>query len=650
MQSLVVAADTSGPEVSSAAEAVDPNSGAVDRVIINFDRDIQDGTFTTADVATLSGPGGAITPSAVNKISSTQYEVVFASQTTAGSYTLVIGPSITDTLGNSMNQDGDGTNGEATQDQYTKNFTLITGAAAGQFDFGTASSPRATGYARIDTTTTNVAGLGYGWTSGNIGALDRGTANDVTRDANYTKDGTFAYNLTNGRYVATVTVGDTHVSKAWSAMQIYLEGALVDTVSTTAGNTATNAYSIIVADGQLNLRVASGNSTYVVLQSLVVAIDTSGPQVSSAAEVVDPNSGAVDRVIINFDRDIQDGTFTTADVATLSGPGGAITPSAVNKISSTQYEVVFASQTAAGAYTLVIGPNLTDTAGNSMNQDGDGTNGEATADQYTLNFTLTTAGATAGQFDFGTTTSPRAANYARIDNNTTNVAGLGYGWASGSVGAFDRGTADDITRDANYTKSATFAYTAINGNYDVTITVGDTHVSKAWSNMQIFLEGSLVDTVSTTAGQVVSNTYNVSISDGQLTIAFGNGSNYVIVQSIVAAFVAFTYDPSAEFDVLAETLYIAEDEPAESIIFPGNAPELPTLIANAIKKTPVAERLEANQDRSAAFAEWESPQERWFRKFDESSNVFNPHVAFGFESVFADQDQLADVFRRGLSR
>src|SRR5262245_30779510 len=37
---------------------------------------------------------------------------------------------------------------------------------------------------------------------------------------------------------------------------------------------------------------------------------------------------------------------------------------------------------------MVIGPNINDTAGNPMNQDGDGTNGEATEDQYTATTTL----------------------------------------------------------------------------------------------------------------------------------------------------------------------------------------------------------------------------------------------------------------------
>ena len=60
-------------------------------------------------------------------------DVIFAQQTTPGTYRMVIGPNILDMSGGAMNQDGDGTSGETVDDRYTASFT-ITDNKALQFD------------------------------------------------------------------------------------------------------------------------------------------------------------------------------------------------------------------------------------------------------------------------------------------------------------------------------------------------------------------------------------------------------------------------------------------------------------------------------------------------------------------------------------
>ena len=54
--------------------------------------------------------------------------------------------------------------------------------------------------------------------------------------------------------------------------------------------------------------------------------------------------------------------------------------------------MTFGTQAASGSYTMVIGPNILDTSGNPMNQDGDTTNGEATQDRYTATTTWFVSG------------------------------------------------------------------------------------------------------------------------------------------------------------------------------------------------------------------------------------------------------------------
>lgn len=117
--------------------------------------------------------------------------------------------------------------------------------------------------------------------------------------------------------------------------------------------------------------------------------DTSGPIVNFAGPT-GTISGPVDRVTVSFNEAIAAATFTTADVVTLSGPAGAIAPTAVNALTSTQFEIVFPNQSADGTYTLTIGPDIEDTAGNLMNQDVDVVNGETPDDQFTTTFTIDT--------------------------------------------------------------------------------------------------------------------------------------------------------------------------------------------------------------------------------------------------------------------
>ncbi|OWK43728.1 S8 family serine peptidase [Fimbriiglobus ruber] len=115
----------------------------------------------------------------------------------------------------------------------------------------------------------------------------------------------------------------------------------------------------------------------------------SGPRVLNAV-VGGPQTGVFDRAWIQFNEPINPATITSSTVG-LIGPGGwvgASTAVPVAGTNNTQFTVIFArNQSAPGAYTLSVGPNVRDTSGNAMNQNGNGTNGEA-GDVYTLAATL----------------------------------------------------------------------------------------------------------------------------------------------------------------------------------------------------------------------------------------------------------------------
>ena len=123
---------------------------------------------------------------------------------------------------------------------------LATSPTPTRFDFGTASSPLASGYTRVTAATPYSAATGFGWLAGTIADYDRGTGTDLTRYFNYTADGTFAVDLPNGTYSVALSLGD--VAHLHDQQGVYLEGVQVDTVDTASGEVATRTYTVTVAD------------------------------------------------------------------------------------------------------------------------------------------------------------------------------------------------------------------------------------------------------------------------------------------------------------------------------------------------------------------------------------------------------------------
>jgi VCBS repeat-containing protein len=121
------APDTRGPRVVTASW-YGAASETVDTVRVTWSEPIAAATFAPADISGFSGPGGSIVVSSVTVVNGTnnrQFDIKFPVQTTFGSYTMTIGPNITDLANNPMNQDNDGTNGEPGEDRYTTDFALL---------------------------------------------------------------------------------------------------------------------------------------------------------------------------------------------------------------------------------------------------------------------------------------------------------------------------------------------------------------------------------------------------------------------------------------------------------------------------------------------------------------------------------------------
>jgi subtilisin family serine protease/subtilisin-like proprotein convertase family protein len=88
---------------------------------------IQPATFTAADIKLYKPNGTAITITSVATVTGSKYmqfDITFAAQTVPGTYRVEVGPTILDSTGLAMNQDGDDQYGEAIDDKFIGTFKV----------------------------------------------------------------------------------------------------------------------------------------------------------------------------------------------------------------------------------------------------------------------------------------------------------------------------------------------------------------------------------------------------------------------------------------------------------------------------------------------------------------------------------------------
>lgn len=106
-------------------------------------------------------------------------------------------------------------------------------------------------------------------------------------------------------------------------------------------------------------------------------------------------NGAITGFNVKFNEPMNPSSFTSADITFLSPTGVSLAvnnPVVVPNTNNTAFTFTLAAGASAiGDYSLKIGPNISDLAGNLMNQDGDATNGEAVQDVYNAKFNILTS-------------------------------------------------------------------------------------------------------------------------------------------------------------------------------------------------------------------------------------------------------------------
>src|SRR5262249_2115245 len=120
--------DIHGPRVMN-LNIQTPVLPSVSSIIVSFDKPVDPRTFTTDDVRSILGPNGPITPLDVldlDPVNHQNYTIEFVPQSGDGIYSVTLGPNIADFVGNLMDQNNNGLNGEDPGDRYFVRFTINT--------------------------------------------------------------------------------------------------------------------------------------------------------------------------------------------------------------------------------------------------------------------------------------------------------------------------------------------------------------------------------------------------------------------------------------------------------------------------------------------------------------------------------------------
>ncbi|MEL6106145.1 MAG: choice-of-anchor Q domain-containing protein [Planctomycetota bacterium] len=398
--------DVIGPKVSS----ISPDSlvaGPVASVDVSFSEAIDATTFTRDDVVVYGADGLQISLATdpIDSGDQTNFRLDFEAQTLRGDYLIEIGPNVNDVAGNPMNQDDDALNGEPADDGFVGNFEIGPSTAE--------TLPIAEGFEVTDLS------LLDGWSfhtdqPGSI-ALDSRFYSGAQSLSLTSRAG----NLQSAELLLDLSLqsGATDLSLDFFGMRgdaVYgstvwvsasNDGATwVDfgtTFSTTFAQWNNYFYDLdaeldaasIVRDSDVYLRLNhTGNiRAFARIDDFrIAARDADGPHIVS----ITPSSvvpAPLSQFQITFSEPIGVASFTADDIqlVDVSGNEVLLAGDPVDSGDQMTFTVNLSDpQTALSNYSLAIPTEITDLAGNALNQDQDQINGEADDDSFQSEFVL----------------------------------------------------------------------------------------------------------------------------------------------------------------------------------------------------------------------------------------------------------------------
>ncbi|MCM3632745.1 rhamnogalacturonan acetylesterase [Paenibacillus camelliae] len=123
------------------------------------------------------------------------------------------------------------------------------------------------------------------------------------------------------------------------------------------------------------------------------------------------------------------------------------------------------------------------------------------------------------KFDFGPE-ADTAENYKKVTHTTLYDASLGYGFTSPHKLSAKRRTEQPLNGDFCIPFDATFIADVPNGNYIVTVLIGDA-IAPTQTSLKTNGEHVVLQNYETVAGQFAHEQFGVNVRDGRLKLSFG---------------------------------------------------------------------------------------------------------------------------------
>jgi fibronectin type 3 domain-containing protein len=400
------------------------------------------------------------------------------------------------------------------------------------FDLGTHDSPVAAGYQQVSDTTVYGSAAGFGW----VGVVPAGfdvsdfadTADPgltpLLRDGQLVQGGTFRVDLPLGRYRLNALLGNALTASSGLAIAItggaqLVSGPPLTGLSTTVGQFSSVDFVVDVTAGNLQLQFSAPAKASFPLNALDIEPATAGSIALSGPGTVDADPGQPP-VTITGVSSLAAGAYVT--VATSLGtiasadadPSIAGTQVVVASDGSFSFQIT--RPTGAGIPTLTAA-EVTGAAALSV------------TDSAVLQFALPTT----LHFDFGSRSSPVAPGYRGVNDGSLYAASPGYGWVGRAPDGFDRGSFRDksnptltpLLRDGQIGGHGTFQIDLPNGEYRVTVTMGDAtqaHTGRvAIGGGAAFDDPSLAlfpPSIATAMGEFRPTSFNVAVTGGNLQV------------------------------------------------------------------------------------------------------------------------------------
>jgi lysophospholipase L1-like esterase len=141
------------------------------------------------------------------------------------------------------------------------------------------------------------------------------------------------------------------------------------------------------------------------------------------------------------------------------------------------------------------------------------------------------------KFDFGPQQSAAKDGFTKISHNSFYLesSGGGYGFLEGSeVYERDRGRPEALRQDFCIPTRAVFLVDLPNGNYTIHTLMGDLITATA-TGLKVGQGRLLLSECRTAAGEFVSNSFSVHVTDGQLRLAFSGVAPRINALEIISA-------------------------------------------------------------------------------------------------------------------